>query len=714
MMRRLGWILTCTLSLTLAILAISCGSSKSQQTNNQGVSGSISVSVSPTSANLACSAQQQFTATVTGGSNQSVNWTVDNVAGGNSSVGTISSNGLYTAPAAPGNHNITAISVADATKSATATATVSCKAPVISVSISPTSVTLSPHQTQQFTATVTGTTNTAVKWSVDGVPGGNSTTGTISTSGLYTAPASGNHKVTATSVADPTKSASAQVTVNIVVSGTGVFTQRIDNARTGLNPNEGTLTPSNVNASSFGLLANHLVDGMVYGQPLYVSNVSIPGQGTHNVIYVVTENDSVYAFDADSKSNTPLWMTSFLGPNVVPVPTGDVNSTIFPVIGITCTPVIDPTTGTIYMVAFTKENGTDYVQRLHALDITTGAEKPGSPVVIQASVNGTGAGNDGQGHVIFNPKTQLQRAALLLLNGVVYIAWSSHGDTPPYHGWIMGYNASTLQQVSVWNTTPDGSAGSIWHSGTGLSADSAGNIYAITANGDFDGNRQFSDSFVKLGSNLALFDYFTPFNEQQLAAEDNDLGSGGMLLVPGTRLGIGAGKEGSIYVVNLDNMGHFNPNDNSQIVQFLPDAVGGNQPPTDNNFSTPAFFNGFVYFIGENDQVRQFQLVNGLLTTSPVALSPNIFGHQGAQPVVSANGTSNGIMWAIERIPGNNEGGVLHAYDANNVANELYNSTQAGTRDQFGEATKFSVPTVINGKVYVGTQNSLAVFGLLQ
>jgi len=365
----------------------------------------------------------------------------------------------------------------------------------------------------------------------------------------------------------------------------------------------------------------------------------------------------------------------------------------------------------VYFVVYTKENG-DYIQRLHAVDVATGNEKFGGPVQLQGSMNGTGLPNDGQGHVIFGAKTQLQRAAMLLLNGVVYIAESSHGDNPPYHGWIFGYNASTLQQVSMWNSTPDGSAGSIWQAGAGLAADSFSNIYTITANGDFDGKRQFSDSFVKLGAKqLSLFDFFTPFNEGTLAADDLDLGSGGIMLIPGTRIGVGAGKEGSIYLVNLDNMGNFNPNQNNNL-QFLPNAIG--TLGQENNFSTPAYFNSWVYFIGNSDSARQFQLNNGLLTTSPVHLSQNVFNHQGAQPVVSANGTSNGIMWAIERIPGQANGGVLHAYDATNIATELYNSTQAGSRDLFGQATKFSVPTIINGKVYVGTQNGLAIFGLLQ
>ncbi|HZU43767.1 MAG TPA: hypothetical protein VE994_13905 [Terriglobales bacterium] len=709
-MHRLSAFLILILSLTLALLATSCGGSSAGSTTVTQSEQGVAVTISPTTASLACSSSQQFTATVTGGSNAAVTWTVDSILGGNSTVGTVSPTGLYKAPASSGTHRVAAVSVTDASKSATSVVTVTCSS--VSVSVTPSSANLVITQQQQFTATVQGTGNTGVNWSVDGVQGGNGSTGTISTSGLYTAPPQpGNHMVTATSLADGTKSGSASTTVKLAV-----LTERYDNARTGLNSHETVLTPANVNQGTFGLLHIYGTDGMVYGEPLYVPNVTIPGEGTHNIVIVVTENDSIYAFDADLKDAEPLWQRNFTDQNnnVIPVPTGDVGSTIFPYIGITCTPVIDPSTATVYFVTYTKE-GLDnpaYVQRLHALDITTGQERSGSPVVIQGQVNGSGQPNDGQGHVLFQGKTQLQRAALLLLNGVVYIAESSHGDNLPYHGWIFGYDAHTLQQVSIWNSTPDGSAGSIWHAGAGLSADSFGNIFFITANGDFDGNSQFGDSFMKLGAeNLSLFDFFTPFNESTLQANDWDLGSAGMMLIPGTRMGVGAGKEGSVYLVNLDNMGHFNPNQNNNL-QFLPNVIG--TLGQENNFSTPAYFNSWVYFIGNNDSVRQFQLINGLLTTSPVALSQNVFNHQGAQPVVSANGTSKGIMWAVERVPSQQNGGILHAYDATNVANELYNSNQAGSRDLFGEPTKFTVPTIINGKVYVGTQNGVAVFGLLQ
>jgi len=693
----------CSLSIIIAIS--SCSGVKD-------ASSAVSVSISPQSVTVAPSQVQQFTASVSGSANTAVTWRVDDVPDGDDRTGTISRDGRYSAPQEEGSHNVIAVSVADPTKQATAKVVVSTTA--IAVSVAPANVSLTPGQTQQFTASVTGSDNHSVTWGVDGVAGGNATTGIITKDGFYTAPAApGNHTVAAKSAADSTKIGKATVTVAASAVAAGVLTERYDNARTGLNPNETILTPANVNSASFGKIHSYGVDSSMYAQPLYVQNLNIPGKGVHNVIFVATEHDTVYAFDADGLVDGPLWKRSFIDPanGITPVPTGDVGSTIFPEIGITSTPVIDPATGTLYVVPLTKENG-DYVQRLHALDITTGSEKFGGPVTLEGEI----------GNLTFDPKIELQRASLLLLNGVVYIAFASHGDHGPYHGWIMGYDAATLKQVVNWTVSPTGNDGSIWQSGCGLSADAAGNIYAVTSNGQFDVDTHgsnYGDSILKLtrngnnstpnGTGLAVTDFFTPFNEQHLAENDIDLGSAGLLLIPGTSLGTTAGKEGSIYVVDTNNMGHFRAGDNGQIVQFLPNALG--HGPDDNNFSTAAYFNGFVYYIGENDNVKQFQLVGGKLTNSPVAVSPNTFDHQGGYPVVSANGTSNGILWAVERIPGQN--GILHAYDATNVARELYNTDQAGSRDHFGNAVKFAVPTVINGKVYVEGLSQLAIYGLL-
>jgi hypothetical protein len=379
-----------------------------------------------------------------------------------------------------------------------------------------------------------------------------------------------------------------------------VTTYHNDNARTGQNLNETILTPANVNSTQFGLLfIAPTIDGYVYAQPLYLSNVTLPGQGAHNVVFVATEHDSVYAFDADTYGS-PLWHVNFLssgGTTVVStVPNSDLGTgDIVPEIGITGTPVIDPKTGTLYLVAKTKETtGTTstYVQRLHALDVTTGQECPGSPVVIQASVPGTGLGNS-NGTLAFNALRENQRPALLLLNGIVYIAWASHGDIDPYHGWLIGYNATTLQQVAVFNTTPNGTRGGIWQGGGGPAADSSGNIYFMTGNGTFSAPNlgtgiDYGDSFLKLSTSggLSVLDWFTPYNESTLEQGDADLGAGGVLLLPDSvgsnahqHLMVGSGKQGTIYLVDrgdgsTQTMGEFTPNVNNNL-QTLTGQIGG-------------------------------------------------------------------------------------------------------------------------------------------
>ncbi len=568
----------------------------------------------------------------------------------------------------------------------------------VAVSVDPPAVSLSVSQTQQFTATVTSTSNKNVTWDVNGVAGGTATVGTISSSGLYTAPAQvpspAQVSVNATSMADPTKSDSANVTISeIAGSGpfTGVLTYHNDNSRTGQNLNESVLSPANVTQSKFGKLFSYPLDGQVFAQPLYVYKVPIDGQN-HNVIYVATEHDTVYAFDADNKASSALWSVSFLNSaeGVTPIPSSDLDSPINPEIGVTSTPVIDGNSGTLYVLAATKENG-NYVHRLHALDITSGAEKFGGPVVIQGSVPGSGSGSS-NGQITFQ---------------------TDHGL---YHGWVMAYDASTLHQIAIWNDTPNGERGGIWQSGCGLSADSAGNVYVAIGNGTFDayaGGTNYGDSFIKLtlnGSSLSVTDYFTPFNQQTLSDEDSDLGSSGLVLLPdqagvNPHLGISAGKEGKIYLVNRDHLGKFQSDNDSQIVQSIPDALG--TTPDDRNFSSAVYWNGSVYFVGNTDAIKQFQLNSGLLSTSPVSQSSHQFGYTGTSSI-SANGSGNGILWTMEA-----GGSVLHAYDATNLANELYNSKQAGSRDFFGSAIRFNPPTVANGKVYVAGQTEIAVFGLL-
>ena len=592
----------------------------------------------------------------------------------------------------------------------------------VAVSVDPPAVSLSVSQTQQFTATVTSTSNKNVTWDVNGVAGGTATVGTISSSGLYTAPAQvpspAEVTINATSMADPTKSDSANVTISEIASSgpfTGVLTYHNDNSRTGQNLNESVLSPANVTQSKFGKLFSYPLDGQVFAQPLYVYKVPIDGQN-HNVIYVATEHDTVYAFDADNKASSALWSVSFLNSaeGVTPIPSSDLDSPINPEIGVTSTPVIDGNSGTLYVLAATKENG-NYVHRLHALDITSGAEKFGGPVVIQGSVPGSGSGSS-NGQITFQTKIQLQRPALLLSKGVIYLAWASYNDHGLYHGWVMAYDASTLHQIAIWNDTPNGERGGIWQSGCGLSADSAGNVYVATGNGTFDayaGGTNYGDSFIKLtlnGSSLSVTDYFTPFNQQTLSDEDSDLGSSGLVLLPdqagvNPHLGISAGKEGKIYLVNRDHLGKFQSDNDSQIVQSIPDALG--TTPDDRNFSSAVYWNGSVYFVGNTDAIKQFQLNSGLLSTSPVSQSSHQFGYTGTSSI-SANGSGNGILWTMEA-----GGSVLHAYDATNLANELYNSKQAGSRDFFGSAIRFNPPTVANGKVYVAGQTEIAVFGLL-
>jgi len=493
-----------------------------------------------------------------------------------------------------------------------------------------------------------------------------------------------------------------------------------DLGSTGQNLNETVLTPTNVNQTLFGKLFSYPLDGAAYAQPLYVSNVQIFG-GTHNVVYVATEHDSVYAFDADGGATAPFWSVNFTNASagITTVPYTDLGGGLGPIVpevGITGTPVIGPKSGTLFVVAMTKENGS-YVHKLHALDITNGKERSGSPVVIQASVAGTGSGSSG-GQIAFQSLYQLQRAGLLLLNGTVYIAFASFDDKGPYHGWILGYDASSLKQVTVWNDTPNGQKGGIWLSGASLSADSAGNIFAIAGNGTFDANNggpDYGDSFLKLtpnGGTLSVSDYFTPFDQQNLAANDIDVGSAGFTLLPDqpgavTHMGVSAGKSGKIYLLNRDNLGKFQSGSDSQIVQSIPTALGS--AANDNDYSTATHWQGNIYFIGNGDVVKQFQLTNGQLSTTPVAQGSQQYGYPGGNMSISANGGSGGILWTIEA------GGIniLHAYDATDVSNELYNSNQAGARDKFGAAARFTVPTVINGKVYVAGKTELAAFGLL-
>jgi hypothetical protein len=505
-------------------------------------------------------------------------------------------------------------------------------------------------------------------------------------------------------------------------------TYHYDTLRSGQNLHETILTPDNVNVNSFGQLFSQPVDGQVYGAPLVVTNVQIIGKGTHTVVYVVTENDSVFAFDANSNTGVnavPLWQVSFINPaqGITTIPSSDIGTiSIEPQIGITSTPVVDPDTNSIYVVAATKENGV-YYQRLHALNLATGAEQSGSPVVITATVKGGGTTSK-DGKITFDPLHSNQRPALLLENGVIYIAWASFGleTVIPYHGWVIGYDASTLAQAGFFCVTPNGDQGGIWQDGDGLAADTLGNIYFMVGNGTFDAyltgqaNNDYGMSYLKLSPNgdlLSVADYFTPFDAIKLSEDDMDLGSGGPLLLPyqnGTinpYLAVGGGKDGNLYLLNRDNMGGYNSQNNSQILQELPGAFAGHSL-----YSTPAYWGGYLYFWGTYDYLRVFQMSAGLIETTPIVTSSYTLASPGATPVITSNGSENGIVWALDTSKALTAPAVLHALDAL-TATELYNTTQAGTRDTPGYAVKFTIPTVVNGKVYIGTETELDVYGLL-
>jgi len=504
--------------------------------------------------------------------------------------------------------------------------------------------------------------------------------------------------------------------------GIDVTTYHNDNARTGQNLNESILTTANVNASNFGKLFVFPVDGLVDGQPLYLGGMSIAG-ATHNVLYIVTEHASVYA--ADAGTGASLWHISTLPPGETPSDNRNCGQ-VTPEIGITSTPVIDRNAGphgTIYVVAMSKDSSGNYHQRLHALDATTGAEQFGGPKEIQASYPGTGDSSS-NGNVIFEPGQYKERAGLLLLNGLIYTTWASHCDYRPYTGWIIAYNENTLAQAAVLNVTPNGNEGAFWMSGAAPAVDSSENIVALDANGDFDttlnasgfpNQGDFGNAFLKISTangQLAVADYFEMSNEASENDTDTDLGSGAALVLPdltdgsgNTRhLAVGAGKDGNIYVADLDNMGKFHPNANN-IYQKIQGALAGSV------FSMAAYFNNTVYYGAVGDNIKAFPISQALLATSAAGQTGTNFGYPGATPSISANGTSNAILWAAE----NNNPAVLHAYDATNLSNELYNSNQAANgRDQFGSGNKFITPMITNGKVYVGTTNGVGAFGLLQ
>ena len=486
------------------------------------------------------------------------------------------------------------------------------------------------------------------------------------------------------------------------------------------------MTPANVTAGSFGKLFSLPVDGHIYTQPLFVANVNVAGAGTHNVVFVATENDTAYAFDADHQG-APLWKTSLVngaaGEKPVPCDPAIIDAcSIAPFMGVTATPVIDIGRNAIYIESRSVQGTNTYMHKLHALDLSTGAEKFGGPVTITASVPGTASDNT-NGNVVFNPLRENSRPGLLEVNGVIYMTFASISDVSPYHGWLLGYNADTLQQVSVFMSTPNGNRAGIWGN-NGPAADSNGNIFLVTGNGTANAAaNNFGNSFLKIApgnGQLQPADFFMPSNASALNGIDIDLGSAGLMLLPDqggphAHMLIAAGKEGKIYLLDRDNMGKFNAT-TDQVVQEVPNAIGNSPDGSDRNFYSPVFFNGTVYFSGAGDVVKGFSLQNGVLSTTPsMQATTHVFTFPGAGLVLSANGNSAGILWALEWHTDNSFGpthtGTLHAYDATNL-HEVWNSDQTG-KDGLGLTTRMNVPLVINGKVYVSTESSVVVLGLL-
>ena len=590
------------------------------------------------------------------------------------------------------------------------------------ITTQPANQTVAAGQTATFSVVATGTAPLTYQWQKNGSAISGATATSYTTPVTTTADSGELFRVVVTNSAGNVTSNSATLTVNPGTSNSSVdvITYHYDNGRSGMNLNETALTPANVNSTQFGKKGEFIVDGKVDAQPLYLSQVTINGQ-TKNVLYVATEHGSVYAFDADSINGTTstfLWKTTTLG-------SGETTSDnrgcgqVSPEIGITATPVIDRARNAIYVVAMSKNASGSYFQRLHALNLSTGAELFSGPQTITATYPGTGDNSSG-GNVVFDPKQYKERPGLLQINGTIYTTWSSHCDIRPYTSWVMAFSADTLAQTSVLNLVPNGSEGGIWMAGTAPAADPAGNLFFILGNGDFDttlnpsgfpANGNCGNCFVKLStsSGLKLADYFTPHNTVAESNADTDFGSGGgILLLDVTdsggvtrHLSVGAGKDSLIYVVDRDSMGKFNAT-TDQIYQEISGQLGGGV------FSMPAFFNNTVYYGAVGDALKAFPVATAKLAATPSSQSTHHFGYPGTTPSVSANGVANGIVWAIE-----NTGAILFAYDATDLTKELYDSNQAANNRDHFSGNKFITPMVVNGKVYLGTPTSVAVFGLL-
>jgi Bacterial Ig-like domain (group 2) len=701
-----------------------------------------SIAVTPANPSIQNGSTQQFTATGTYSDASTKNitatatWTsvstnvatISNTAGSNglaTSVGTGSSTIQATLGGVTGSTSLTV----NAAGSATLTVlVVSPQNPLITDASSAQAFTATGHYSDGTTQDLTN----SASWTSS-----NASVATVDSSGTATSQALAAGQSAGFTSIKATVGTTAGVSILSVSNHTsntsgfaGVFTQHNDNLRTGQNVNETILTPTVVKTSAaFGKKFSHALDGYAYAQPLYVPGVIIGGT-VHNVVFVATENDSVYAFDADSNAGAnanPLWQANLIdaahggAPGASAATNSQVGCTdLVPKVGITSTPVIDPSTGTMYVETKSSEGG-NFPHRLHAIDITTGNEKFSGPMLIAATVNVPG------GTVTFDGLHHLNRPGLLWLNGVIYLAYASHCDNTPYHGWLLAYDASNLTQKAAFLTTPEattnGGLAGFWMSGAGVAADSNANIFITTGNGDFDTTnipaKLLGDTVMKLffnGTSVSLVDYFTPYNQGSLDGGDTDLGSGGTLLLPDQNGAnphelVQVGKSGTIYVINRDqftagNLHYCKTNCNNmdaQIAQEITGAVGG-------LWSMPAYWNNSIYFLGVGDSLKSFSLTNGALPTSFSLSSGSSFGYPGATPSISADGNSNGIVWAI-----NTSGGaaVLDAYDPANGLALLYSSATQGSRDTAGSGVKFAVPTIANGKVFVGTQTELDVYGTL-
>jgi len=725
----------------------------------------ITVSVSPATASVqAGGGSQKFTATVHNDwHHRGVRWTLSGGGCSGNTCGalsaTTSSSGTpitYTAPPnvpSPATVTLTATSVSNTARSASATITITGSSAALSVTISPKRGGLTITQTLPVTATVQNDVAAAgVTWSASGSACSGTSCGTFvnatSNSATYIAPSTpGIYSIAATSVADVTKSASNSIGVTDLP---GVLTYHNNLSRDGTNTHEFALTTSNVNTSTFGKLFSCPADGAIYAQPLWVPNLTVAG-ASHNVIIVATQHESLYAFDADARPCTTLWHVNLIdaahggtsGETSVPSAgagalVGSGYGDISPEVGITGTPVIDATTKTLYAVSKSVNASTQFFQRLHAIDLTTGNERI-APQSVDSSISvpGTGAGSV-TGQVAFDPRNESQRPGLVLSNAVIYVAWASHEDHDPYHGWVIGFNASTLAPVAnaMFNSTPNQvgalaySRGGIWMGGGAPAVDSSGNLFFITGNGTFDANTggsNYGDSVVKLStaSGLSVADYFTPLDQASLDANDTDFGSGAATVLvdqpagPVAHLVIGGGKQGNLFLLNRDNMGKFSSSTNN-VIQTI--NLGNSI------FATPVFWQNNLYVAGVGPLKQfAFNTATGKFNGAPLSQSSTNYRFPGATPSVSSNGVTNGIVWALDnglyctpQSPGCGAT-VLHAYDATSLTTELWNSSQAAAnRDMAGHAVKFTVPTIANGKVYVGTRGNdssvlgeLEVYGLL-